>query len=152
MNDLVGDEVRCALEERAETLVDLLVAHLRSDVIFGRVNRRPAPCVGDGDDGLFLRILDLNQRGAILGDMPAVGNDERHRFADIGHAPVGQRGYFDLGRDEEKVHHVDLEAGQVFLGVDGVYAGNLACHIDFDREDPASRDGAAREGDMQHAR
>ena len=116
------------------------------------MNRRAAPRVGDGDDRLFLRVLDLDQRGAILGDMAAVGNDECHRFAHIGHPSVGQRGYLHLGRDEEEVHHVDFEAGQILLGVDGMDAGNFARHIGIDREDIASRDGAAREGDMQHAR
>ncbi len=113
--------MRCGapLSSASRLLVDLLVAHLRGDVAFGTgMDWRAAPRVGDGDDRLLLRVLDLNQRGPILGNMAAVSNDECHRFADIGHPPVGQRGYLDLGRDEEKAHHVDLEAGQVLLGVD----------------------------------
>ncbi len=153
MNDFVGDEVRCTFKQRVEILVDRFLAHLRSDVVVGAgVDWRPAPRVVDCDDRIFLRVLDLNQRGPILGDMAAVGDDEGHRFADIGHPPVGQRGYFHLRRDEEKIHHVDLEAGQVFLSVDGVYAGNFARPHRIDREDSGPRDGAAGEGDMHHAR
>ncbi len=33
-----------------------------------------------------------------------------------------------------------------------MYAGNFARHLGFDRQDIAARDGAACEGDMQHAR
>ncbi len=141
------------LEQRIEVFVDFFLAHLRSDVVLGAdMNRRTALRVGDRDDRLFLRVLDLNQRGRILSNMTAVRDDECHRFAHIGHPPIGERGSLHLGRDEEKVHHVDLEAGQVLLSVDGMYAGNLARRVRIDGENIASRDRTACERDMQHAR
>ena len=83
---------RRALEQRLQLLVDLLVTHLRIDVVrHARVHGRAAPRVGDGDDRIFLRVLDLDQRGRILRDMAAVGDDQRHRLADVSHARVGQR-------------------------------------------------------------
>ena len=116
------------------------------------MNRRAAPRVVDGDDRVFLRVLDRDQRGPIFGDVAAVGNDEGHRFAHIGNAPVGQRGRLNRGCDEEKTHHVDFEPGQVLLGVDGMYAGNFAGRFRADRKNIASRDRASCERDMQHAR
>ena len=37
------------------------------------------------------RIIDLDQLGGILGDIAALGDDERHRLADIAHALDGER-------------------------------------------------------------
>ncbi len=110
------------------------------------------PRIGDRDDGIFLGVPDLDQRGRVLGHAAAVGNDQRQRFADVCHAPIGQRSRRHILRREVEAQHVDLALRQVLLRVDGVHARNIARDARVDRENPAARDRAARERDVQHPR
>jgi hypothetical protein len=142
-----------AFELRLEILGDLLLAHLCSNVVLhAGMNWGAAPRICHADDRLFLHVFNFNQRGTVFGDVAAVGYDECHRFANIGHPTVGERCGLHLRRNEEKAQHVDLEVRQVWLSVDGMHAGDFARRVGVDRDDTAPRNGAACEGDMQHAR
>ena len=70
---------------------------------------------GDRIDHRFERlIVDLHQLGGVLGDIAALGDDQRHRLADIAHALDRQRPLLHrrLHRREERIGELaDLLAG-----------------------------------------
>ena len=115
------------------------------------MHRRSAPGIGNGDNRVFLRIHDLDQRSAIFGSVTIVGHDQDHRLPHIGDATVGERRDLHLRCDEEETQHLDLEAGQIFLSEDGVHAGELTRMLNVDREYFPTSNAAAGKGDMQHA-
>ena len=152
MHHVLGDEVRRAGHQRLQLLVGLILAHFHGDVIVGAgVHGHASPRIGERDDRRFRVILDLDQRGGILGDGAAVGDHQRYRLAHIGYPAIGQRRGGHLHRHEEEAEHLELDAGEIGLRVNRVDAGNLARGLAVDRADRATGNCAAGEGDMQHA-
>ncbi len=78
------------------TLHDVVLAALH---MIGEVAGRLVPQRGRAghegcasiDDGGQRLVVDLDQFGGFAGDIGIVGNDERHRIADMAYAPLGQR-------------------------------------------------------------
>ena len=121
---------------------------------------RPGLHRGLGIDHRLERlVLDLDQLGAILGDVAAVGEHRRHRLADVadladGHArPLA---LLEHGRREdllaERQTH-GLERGRdVLAGEDAAHAGQPERRAGVDAGDPGVRVRTADEGDVQGSR
>ena len=78
------------------------------------------------DDRRQRLVVDLDELGGFACDLRAVGDDERHRVADMAHAIDGQRvaRRHDQRRHRRQAGH-RAEAGQIGGGVDAVHAGAL---------------------------
>ena len=126
--------------------------HRGRDVV-GQIaeHRRPVQRVGQRDDGIFLIIFDDDQTGRILGDIAAVGDDDRHQIADIGD-PIDRHRRHGARRrrlDEVTAAQIEVERLQVAAGVDRPHPGKRPRLFDVDRQDRAARHGAAHEGGVE---
>ena len=102
-------------------------------------------------------VVDVDQRGGVLGDIAAVGDDDRDRLTNVRHLAVGER---------EAPHAVERRAGigmphhaalghdrrEVVEGEHGVHARQRQRGILHDAADRGMRVRAAHEAGMQHVR
>ena len=101
--------------------------------------------------------IEAHQRRRILGDAPAVGDDERHRLADIGDLVLGEREGIDMetdrrGGDRERNPVAGQQRPQIGEGQDRLDARHCACRRGIDRAQARMGDGAAHERRMKQPR
>ena len=104
------------------------------------------------DDGRQRLEVDHDQVGGVLGDVAALGDDERDGVAHEAHLVLGQRRTRHLG-DVRADRGVPLLPGtRVQVGGDehGVHAGECLRLADVDGLDAGPGEGAAHEARMEH--
>ena len=108
---------------------------------------------GGADDRIEQVVVDLDQRGGVLGEVAALGHDQRDRLPDVAHHVVRD------GRVGRAVEAGD-GLGEVEVLGDGAHLGagehahhalDLAGCLGVDARDPRVRHGAAQEVAVEHA-
>ena len=101
--------------------------------------------LGAGEIGGLLLDLHLDGLRRVLGDIALLGEDQRHRLADIAHDPLRQHrlavGFEPLHPGEPEIDRRDV--GHVRAGPDGDDARHRQRLVDPDRGDAAERRGRA---------
>jgi hypothetical protein len=110
--------------------------------------------VRDARKGL---IIDLHQRGRILGDIAAVGDDDGDRLAGIdglgARERIGQTEFGDRGAGHEQRQRIPAQRlRQVGEGEHQMHASERSRRVDADTADFRMRMGAAHEGRMERSR
>ena len=111
------------------------------------------PGLGEVGDGGQRLVVDVDQLDGVLGDVPALGDDERDRVADELHLALGQR---RAGRVRHVLAH-DRVPGLLDVGVEvggrehRVHAGQRQRRRGVDAVDRRAGERAAHEAGVQHA-
>ena len=100
-----------------------------------RMNERRGLCARGAriDDRFERRVFDRHQLGGVFGDIAALGDDQRHRLADIAHPLHGQRPLLHrrFHRGEKRLR----QFAHVFAGDDGPDAVMRERRARIDRND-----------------
>ena len=117
----------------------------------GRVQREG----GIHDRGQVV-ILDLHQVAAILGEVTALGDDDRHRIAEEAHLVRRQQGELRGGsrpahESHQRVRPRDRHRLQVRSGEHRDHSGQRPCRRDIDRQHTSMSHRRAHERGVQHA-
>ena len=155
LTNRLGDDVRCRGERRFD-VAGRRPGHLADDVSGHGLVDGDLTAVRRGvvDDGRQRLEVDHHQVGCVLGDVAALGDDERDGVAREADFVLGQRRTRHL-RDVRADRGVPLLPGtRVQVGADehGVHAGQVLRLADVDGLDTGAREGAADEAGMEHAR
>ena len=109
--------------------------------------------VGHGREGL---VVDRDELTGVLGQVTALGHDERDRIADQAHLVGGEERVVGSAPARHHHRHRVRPTGQELLhllaGVDGQHAGRLLCRGRVDARDARVRERAAHERAMKHLR
>ena len=159
-------EPRCCqkiLVDDVGGLLERRVGVAESDLVGGddvarqlAADRRRGGGLADVGDERLDVIVDLDQRGGVLGDVAVVGDHHRDRLADIGHLAVGQREQPCLVERHPGVrvaHHAAAghDLCEIVEREHGMHAGYRQRRVLADAADQRVRVRAAHERDVQHA-
>jgi hypothetical protein len=150
--DPAGDAVRRLFEDLVQ--FGIFAAFDRRDIArHVRMHERAGQGVADRDNRLLLLVFDGHERGGVLSDKAAFRDHDGDGIADIGDPAIRER--IDRcarrRRDQEHADHLDIEMRQIILRKHRYDTRNLGGDRNVDRQDPAARDRAAREGGMQNS-
>ncbi len=142
--DLVANDAVRAGKRRIDRIfaADFVKEGLVARVLVPNCWRARGQRCRGGDHRRQRRVVDLDQFGRVLRLVQGIGDDERHRVADIAHAPLGEqrlranesRGPIAASSAHAGHQGAETAALQILSGQDSEHAGRRPRPPDIDRE------------------
>ena len=147
-----------SLGERTGDVAEL-VARVRAGDVVTQVREQRRAARVEREGGIHHRrqvfVVDLHQLAAVLGEVTALGDDDRHGIAHEAHLVRRQQGELRGGprrteKSQQRIRPRDRHRFQVRSGEHRDHSGQRPRRRDIDREHPAVSQRRAHERGVQH--